>query len=76
MAMITVSELTPVLSPRIFGPITFPSNCWITIMRMMNSSALEGLDISTIKKDGMAPINGPNTGIILVTPTKVAISIL
>ena len=34
MAMMTQRELTPVLSPRILGPMTLPSSCWMMRMRM------------------------------------------
>lgn len=41
-----------------------------------NYNACIGLFIKSINIPGIAPINGPNTGIILVTPTIVYMSTL
>ena len=59
---------TPVVLPRIFGPMMFPSICWRIIIKMTNQRHLIGDSIKIKIADGMAPINGPKNGMILVTP--------
>ena len=59
----------PVLSPRILGPITFPSSCWSASTKITKYTAFMG-DTSRIKNVlGMAPRKGPKKGMMLVTPT-------
>ena len=60
--------------PRIFGPIKLPSNCWMIKIRMQKISAWMGLTSSRMKMLGTAPMNGPNTGIMLVMPMNTLIS--
>ena len=59
---------SPVESPKIFGPITFPSSCWIAKMAIAKYRACNGL-LNIIKIiQGMAPTKGPKKGTTLVTP--------
>ncbi len=51
------------------GPMTFPSNCCSMMINTKNARHFDG-DTSRIKNAlGIAPIKGPNIGMILVTPT-------
>ena len=58
----------PMESPSILGPIIFPSICCIINTKIKNTKAFVGDTNKIIINDGMAPINGPKNGIMLVTP--------
>ena len=58
----------PIESPNILGPIIFPSICCIININIKNIKAFVGDTNNIIINDGIAPINGPKNGIILVTP--------
>lgn len=53
------NRLKAVDFPRIFGPMTEPSSCWIARMRTAKINADFGLMINKISIPGIAPINGP-----------------
>ena len=74
MANMTHRAGRPTESPRMRGPRMLPSICCRIRMKIPNSTALYGLMISRMKMHGIAPRNGPNTGIIFVKPTTKAIS--
>ena len=76
LANITQRAGSPVLSPRIFGPITLPSSCWRTKTKIANQSACQGSTIRRIRIEGIAPRKGPKNGITLVQPTIKLISIV
>ena len=59
---------TPVVLPRIFGPITLPSSCCNTKIKIMKYRQCIGFSKSNSRPHGIAPINGPKNGIILVIP--------
>ena len=62
----------PVLSPKIFGPRIFPSNCCKIITKIKKASPCLGdTDKDITKMLGIAPINGPKYGIIFVRPTNI-----
>ena len=65
---------SPVLSPRIFGPRILPSNCCNARMNTRNHMHCSGSTISKSNAEGIAPINGPKNGMILVIPTMQLIS--
>ena len=69
MATMTQKLEMPVLSPRIFGPMTLPSNCCSRTIKMMKYRHFSGLTSRIRNALGMAPRNGPKKGMILVTPT-------
>ena len=71
---ITQKVESPVDDPKIFGPIIFPSTCCNTIINISRYNACHGLCITTIRSDGIAPMNGPNTGITFVIPIITATS--
>ncbi len=50
---------TPMLLPTIRGAMILPSNCWMQTIRIMNSTALMGLERSRSTTPGMAPMMGP-----------------
>ena len=56
--------------PRILGPMKLPSSCWMKRMSTAKISAWTGSTSSRMKMLGMAPMKGPNTGMMLVMPTK------
>ena len=64
----------PVVSPRILGPITFPSSCCRASMKIRKYIHCIGFTISISSADGIAPINGPKNGMIFVIPTIQLIS--
>ena len=74
MAKSTQKLESPVRSPRIFGPITFPSSCCNASTKTMNHRPFTGFSIIIRKVEGTAPMMGPKKGITLVTPTKVETS--
>ena len=55
----------PTDSPMIFGPIIFPSTCWMMISTR-KITPLNGDARKTSSALGMAPIYGPKNGMILV----------
>jgi hypothetical protein len=59
----------PVELPKIFGPITFPSSCCSTRMKIRKYTPLIGSFSKIRTALGIAPIYGPKKGITLVTPT-------
>ena len=65
---------TPMDLPKILGPMILPSTCWMAIIRIRNLRASNGLTNTRISKQGIAPMKGPNTGMMLVMPTTTAIS--
>ena len=71
---ITQKAGSPVVPPRIFGPITFPSSCCIAIISMINHIVFEGSTRSIMIADGIAPINGPKNGITFVSHTITVIN--
>ena len=64
----------PMESPKIFGPIIFPSTCIKIMIRIKNKIPLVGLAINTRIALGMIPIYCPKNGMILVTPMTTLIS--
>ena len=67
---------SPVESPKIFGPKKFPSTCCSTRIKIKKYTHLIGLAVSIIRAQGIAPMNGPKKGIMLVTPTITLISMV
>jgi len=59
---------TPVVSPRIFGPKKFPSNCCRRTTKIRKYSACRGSIRRISRRHGTAPRNGPKNGMIFVTP--------
>ena len=59
----------PVALPMHLGPIIFPSICCRIIINIMKYSDFIGDALKIIIVPGIAPMNGPTTGIILVIPT-------
>ena len=60
----------PVESPKILGPIIFPSNCCNRNTKITKYSPFIGSTIKINIAVGIAPINGPKYGITFVTPTN------
>ncbi len=69
MENMTQKPLMPMELPSIFGPMTLPSSCCSTMMKMMNTRHLNGSTSRMISALGTAPMNGPKKGITFVTPT-------
>ena len=67
----THSADSPVESPSIFGQMTLPSSCCNTMLITINQNALRGSMMKIINTPGIAPMNGPTTGMILVIAMKV-----
>ena len=59
---------SPVDSPRIAGPIIFPSICCNMAIKITKYNACIGFTIKIKNTLGISPRYGPNTGIIFVTP--------
>ena len=74
IANMTYNVGKPTAPPRIRGPIILPSTCCRIRIKIENSNALNGSTNNRIRILGTAPKNGPNTGIIFVTPTTTLIS--
>ena len=74
MAKIIQIGESPVESPRIFGPRMVPSNYCSRKIRIRKIKACFGEMINKMISPGIAPINGPKYGIILVMPTMILIS--
>ncbi len=72
----TQNAESPVDSPSIAGPIILPSSCCSIIISTKKYKACFGLTSSISNALGIAPIYGPNTGIIFVTPTITLTSIV
>lgn len=68
MANMTQKLDSPVALPRIFGPRILPSNCCSSSTKMTKYSACTGLMTMIRMVLGIAPMNGPKNGMILVTP--------
>ena len=68
MANSTQKLESPVVLPRIFGPMMLPSTCCRTRTNRTNQSALMGFWMRMSKVAGMAPMKGPKKGMTLVTP--------
>ena len=64
----------PMDEPRIFGPMKLPSTCWMTRISTPKMTAWIGSTNSRMKMLGIAPMKGPNTGIIFVMPINTLIS--
>jgi hypothetical protein len=64
----------PSLSPRIFGPRTFPSICCRMMINTRNRTHFSGETVRIRIAEGMAPRYGPKNGMILVTPTTILTS--
>ena len=60
--------------PRIFGPMKLPSSCWMTRMSTPKITAWMGSTSSRIKTLGIAPMKGPNTGMMFVMPINTLMS--
>ena len=71
---ITQKLESPVESPKILGPSTFPSNCCRISTKIKKYNALMGLIIKIIMALGTAPRYGPKNGITFVMPTMTLIS--
>ena len=56
----------PMESPRIWGPITFPSSCWRRNTKIINRSSLSGATMKTMMPPIMPPKTGPKVGTIFV----------
>ena len=65
----------PIESPRIIGPMKLPSSCWIIRIRIRKINACHGSRKSKITAPGIAPMNGPNTGMMFVMPTMMLMSV-
>ena len=76
IANTTQKEESPVESPRIFGPIIFPSTCCKMITKIRKYNPCTGFCKTIMIKDGIAPIKGPKNGMILVTPMITATSMV
>ena len=59
---------SPVLLPCILGISMFPSNCCNMIMNITKYMHCLVSTIRSSNADGIAPMNGPKNGIILVIP--------
>ena len=75
IAKITQNPEIPVESPKIFGPITFPSSCCRKRIKNIKYKASIGLTTNSNKVHGIAPSHGPKNGITFVTPTITLIKI-
>ena len=64
----------PVELPKILGPRILPSNCCSARMKITKYNACTGLITMIRIVLGIAPINGPKNGMILVTPMITEIS--
>ena len=69
IAAITQRAGRPVLSPRIFGPMTLPSSCWSANTKIANQKACQKSTMRRMSTQGTAPMKGPKNGIMFVTPT-------
>ena len=74
IAKMTQIGLKPVELPMIFGPMILPSICCNTRIRIVKIKASFHPVMSMIKMLGIAPMNGPKYGMMLVTPTSTEIS--
>ena len=74
MANSTHSDEMPMDWPRILGPMKLPSSCWMMRISTAKISACSGSTSSRMNRLGMAPMNGPNTGMMLVMPTNTLMS--
>ena len=68
IAITTHRELMPIVLPRIFGPMIFPSSCYMTSTIIRKRMTLSGAAISSNRAPNMPPNMGPKVGMILVTP--------
>ena len=66
--------LSPMESPKIFGPRIFPSTCIKMTIKTKNSAPLIGLAINTRIALGIIPMYCPKNGITFVTPMITLIS--
>ncbi len=69
----TQKLLTPVVFPRIFGPMRLPSSCWRITIKIRKMRHWKGLFSSRRRAQGMAPMKGPKKGMIytLFHPLKI-----
>lgn len=69
----TQKLLIPVLLPISLGPSMLPSNCCMRKMSSKNFIHNDGSIIRSKNAHGIAPMNGPKYGIMLVIPTIIEI---
>ena len=62
------------LLPKILGPMMLPSICWMMKIISRNTGSFKGLTIRMMTAPGTAPMKGPKMGMMLVTPTMIAIN--
>ena len=70
MANSTHSGEMPTDCPSTLGLMRLLSSCWMTTTSTAKTSACSGSTSSRMNRLGIAPMKGPNTGMMLATPTN------